>query len=255
MSDSFRLSLYTTTKLSEAAVSQELWTLLARPLISPQSFDTVEHTEMPFRTGAYAAAAELYDNAGSLFIKGQSDSFLAHFSRESNWLSIWDFYVTLDAVANSTNNKWLQWFFMVCKAFPVLFGYGCSAEEHTAKHRVRRPSPGGGRVTGWAGISTAEFTQYLPGLYWLTIFGADLAQFFGQNLLSLPGTKAVQIGANQVAIYLDDPVRPPSMEARLRKESTLAEALGAQFFFDRSRTGVKFEPVPTLQKTLGRFGQ
>ena len=186
MSDSFRLSLYTTTELSEAAVSQELWTLLARPLISPQSFDTVEHTEMPFRTGAYAAAAELYDNAGSLFIKGQSDSFLAHFSRESNWLSIWDFYVTLDAVANSTNNKWLQWFFMVCKAFPVCSGMDALLRSTRPNIGVRRPSPGGGRVTGWAGSIYRRFTQYLPGLYWLTIFGADLAQFFGQNLLVFP---------------------------------------------------------------------
>ena len=53
-----------------------------------------------------------------------------------------------------------------------------------------------------------------------------------------------------LAICLQEPVVPDDIERRLETERQIADILGPQFFFDRSRPDIKFQPVPTLLKSL-----
>jgi hypothetical protein len=77
-----------------------------------------------------------------------------------------------------------------------------------------------------------------------------LVGHFGlERLDALEGVKVVQIEGNQIAVILDCPV-DSGIEGHLVEEARIAEALGPRFFFDRSRTNIKFEPVPLL---LGLF--
>jgi hypothetical protein len=111
-----------------------------------------------------------------------------------------------------------------------------------------------GAVTRPVGAWTADFHNFLPGLYWLTIFGADLVHHFGSKLESPPRAGVVRLTPSQVAVVLDGPVIPDDMEERLRAERALADRLGAKYFFDRTRAEDEYAPVPELAATLRRAG-
>jgi hypothetical protein len=198
-----------------------------------------------------AAAAQIYDDEGCLFVRGRKDSFLGSFARQSAGLSIWNFFLDVKAMHGRKGERWLAWFLHLSSELPVLFGFGCSIAEYEAKHLIIRKLPNGGRVTEWVGISVSEFMQYLPGIYWLTIFGSELVEAFTRaKLESLPDVKSFVLNANQMGICLSEPIVHPNMNRRLQTESQLAAILGAQYFFDRNKAGQSFEPVPQLLQVL-----
>ena len=90
-----------------------------------------------------------------------------------------------------------------------------------------------------------------PGLYWLTIFGAELVRAFSQTKLdALSDVEVLHLQAGQMALKLKEPVTPENMEQRLRQERQLADALGSKYFFDRHQPNLELEPVPELLATL-----
>lgn len=252
MSKKFVLTLYTVQQLSDSKTMKTLWQLLDMPIISPKKYDSVERVKIPFQPDSFEAATELYEDVGMLFVRGGKDGFLAFFSKERQGLSIWRIYLSISAMQESKKmERWLAWIFTLCGRLPVLYGYGCSEEEVDAKHEYVKEYPDGGRSIGAIGMSVSEFYQYLPGLYWLTIFGAELVQAFDQTRFgTLPDVSTYVLDAQQVAIRLNEPLLPEDMGQRLKAESQLADILGAKFFFDRNRTDIKFEPVPALVHAL-----
>lgn len=254
MASKFQLFLYTAARISEIEAARRLWTVFSNPLIGPDRFGSTENVEVKFSASGYEAAARLYREHGALFLKGTNQSFVANFSRQSNWLATWAIYLDGAAMSGKHSAKWLAWMLDLCIEFPVLFGYGCSEEEHQAKHMVRKSIPGGGRVTSWEGASMEEFSQVLPGIYWLNIFGSDLTRFFGSDrLASLPHTRYYRVGSTQAAIRLDEPAKASNMEARLASERSVATALGTSFFFDRTVEENKYRLVPALAETIDRL--
>lgn len=249
----FTLILYTARQVSDRATARALWRLLDDPLIAPHRFDSVERAKRPFRAGAAAEAAQLYDDERSLFVRGERDKFVAMFSAHGRGPARWYFWVDLKAMKGEKGERWLDWFLRLCGELPPLFGSGCSEEEYEAKHYVVTEHAGGGSSTGAVGISTAEFWKYLPGIYWLTVFGPELVETFGAaKLRALPGTEARDLEGGQVALRLTEPVEPADMEQRLGREAQLADALGAQYFFDRRRPEAEFKPVAALLEAMQR---
>ena len=254
MSQTFRFRLFTVRRVSDPGTLRVLWRLLGEPLVKPQAFDSIERARIPFRPDALDRAARLYDDDGILFVKGGQDSFLAVFTRQPRSLATWDFWLDVRALQKGEGGRpWLEWVFSVCDALPVLYGFGCSVEEYEAKHRRVRRLPGGRTARGAVGVAIAQFWQFLPGIYWLTIFGAELVRAFGKEKpAQLPGVETIELAAGQVAILSDGPAVPDNMEERLKQEQRIADILGPTFFFDRNRAELQFEPVPALLEVLNR---
>ncbi|EDX71720.1 hypothetical protein MC7420_2386 [Coleofasciculus chthonoplastes PCC 7420] len=251
MSNKFQVAIYTSQQLSDPKKMQVLWRLLDDPIVSPKRYDSVERAKISFSPDAVESAAQLYQNEGLLFVRGKKDGFLGVFSDQLHGLSKWDIWLNVSAMQGKKRKRWLNWIFSLCGELPVLYGGGFPMEEYDAKHTNVKKLPGGGRISGTIGVSILEFYQYLPGLYWLTIFGTELVRAFGESkLLALPKVESFSLDSHQVAICLNEPVLPDNMEQRLHSESQLADLVGAQFFFDRNRTGLQFEQVPQLAKTL-----
>jgi|SRR6476661_34523 len=251
MSNKFRLVLYTAQQLSDSKTMQVLWRLLEDPIVSAKRYDSVERAKIPFHSNAVESAIQLYQNDGFLFVRGEKDGFLGVFSRQTQELSTWDIWLNVGAMQGKKQKQWLDWIFCLCGQLPVLYGGGFSAAEYDSKHAHVKQLPGGGRISGTIGVSILEFYQYLPGLYWLTIFGKELVQAFGESkLMVLPNVQAFSLNSQQVAICLNEPVIPDNMEQRLQTESRLADILGAKYFFDRNKTDLNFEPVPQLDEVL-----
>jgi hypothetical protein len=253
MRHTFRVRLYTQKNLSDTKTLDMLWRLLNEPIVSPQRYDSVERTKFPFRMDVINTAAHLYQEDGFLFVRGRRDGFLGVFASQTRGLATWDIWLDIRAMQGKKARPWLEWIFRLCSTLPILYGFGCSVAEYDAKHLNVRVTPGGGTATGEIGTSIAQFYRYLPGLYWLTIFGNELVQAFDQsNLNSLPGVEAFILNTGQIAILIDEPIVPENMDQRLQTESQLANVLGPTFFFDRNRTDLEFEAVPELIEVLNR---
>jgi len=255
MSSQFRIRLYTARSLSDVSICRALWELLSDPFLDVQKYDSVERARIPFDEHAFAKASELYKDSGTLFVRGGRDKFLASFSRESGGWSIWGFWLTIGSPVDARVEPWIEWLFKLCGKLPVLFGFACSEFEYDAKHTRVRQVPGG-TATGAVGISIREFQLYLPGVYWLTILGREVVSGLNaEEAMSLSSVEAIQLDGNQLAIRLKEPVLPESIDGRLEMERRLADQLGAQFFFDRSRSDIKFQAIPELTQALSRLAR
>ncbi|MFD9869086.1 hypothetical protein ACFXI8_26560 [Streptomyces niveus] len=249
MSDTFRASLYTPLDIADSHTAQTLWSAINNPLISPRRFDSVERARIEFDARSCEAARDIYSTEGVLFIQGANARFTAMFSQLTDSLSKWTFWWDLDAMVGSVGEQWLQWLYRLIRQLPPYYGLACSADEYAAKHRAVGSDDIGG-ATRMVGVSSADFHRFLPGVYWLTIFGAELVDHFGAALQSLPDTRCVTISPSNMAVLLDSPAKPESMAERLRTEARLTETLGADYFFDHTEKDCERTPVPSLAQAM-----
>jgi hypothetical protein len=112
---------------------------------------------------------------------------------------------------------------------------------------------GGGTAEGAVGFSNAEFQKYLPGIYWLTVFGPELAgELDFSGLARLPVTLTT-LSNGGCAVLIDEPLVPDDMTKRLEAEARIADALGARYFFDRDRNDLTFEHSPKFKAVLDQL--
>jgi len=253
MSKEFVATLYTLQPLADARVMQRVWAHLDTPLVQPRRYDVIERTRKRFSPEAYTDAAALYREKGFLLVRGGKDGFVVTFSRVRNGMSVWRFYLNAGAVNGKRRDLWLQWLFELCEALPVLYGYACSTAEHEARHLVVKDLPGGEQFARMHGDSVREFFQYMPGIYWLTLFGKELHQTFKARWPLLEGQAKVKfLTGGQVAVQLAGPVFPKDMAERLQTGRDIAGVLGTQYFFDQARMGeMEFKAAPELTAVLG----
>ena len=253
MSQEFLITFYTLHQLSDRNIMRRLWSFLDVPLVQPKRYDSVERARKPFAPELSDDAVSLYSREGTLFVRGDKDGFLAFFSRERNGLSLWRFYLNASAVQGKKRDLWIKWMFDLCETFPVLYGMGCSAVEYDAKHLALENFPDGGRMRKTYGVSIQEFFQYLPGVYWLTIFGKELGLAFKSRWQLLDSISIVKfLAQDQVAVQVNGSVFTEDMDKRLLLERKIADLLGGEFFFDRFRMAEsKLKIVPQLAKVLG----
>src|SRR5262249_21168283 len=155
------------------------------------------------------------EEEGLLFVRGEKDGFVASFSERREGWANWEIWLNVRALQGAKMKRWLDWFFSLCGELPVLYGFGCPVSEHDAKHLRVRQTPTGGAATGAVGVASREFYQYLPGVYWLTVFGPELTKGLGANRIkSLPGIRTFPLKSQQIAICLDQPVAPKNMDER-----------------------------------------
>ncbi|MFI9585439.1 type VI immunity family protein [Streptomyces sp. NPDC052236] len=250
MESIFRVSVYTPQDISNLHTTETLWQLLNDPLVAPRRFDSVERAKVEFKPQNFDAACDIYSAEGVLLVRGSNDKFKAMFSHLSDRLAKWTFWWDLKAMKNHRRVQWLQWLYGLCRQLPPYYGFACSVDEYDAKHTVVEAHEEG-TATRTVGVSAADFQRFLPGVYWLTIFGADLVNHFGSKLQSLPNTHAINISSTQTAVLLDSPVVPEEMSDRLHTEAKLRSLLGAKYFFDRANVDGEYELVPGLARALG----
>ncbi|HSN28956.1 MAG TPA: hypothetical protein VLT45_21865, partial [Kofleriaceae bacterium] len=145
-------------------------------------------------------------------------------------------------------DAWIRWMLRLIDACPVLFGHGETRPEHDAKHLIDT-----GESESWVGSSLAELQRFLPGVYWLTVFGSALARELLIGTLSQrAGVTVHRTGAGDAVVVLDESAKPRDLAARLATERELAGLLGDAFFFDRERPDRDLRAVPGFVAELER---
>lgn len=252
-SDKLVVQIYTDLSLSDSQICQILWKHLDSQHVRPTAYDAVEQAEREFHSDSHSDASELFAEHNRLFVLGARHDFIAMFANVGNGLSRWNFWRFIDEREHQLDQEWLSWLYGLLEALPTVFASVCSKTEYEAKHRYTQahdtlPKV---RVRGSIGDSIPDFYKALPGIYWLTIFGSDLVEGFTRSrLFAVPATTATPIGSEQVALQLDAPLIPSSIEERLGVENEVAAFLGKQYFFDRSTPEAEVTPIPELARKL-----
>ncbi|UZI29985.1 hypothetical protein [Streptomyces sp. VB1] len=249
MANTFRASLYTPLDMADSRTAKTLWKLINNPIVAPGRFDSIERARIEFDGRNYEAARDIYSAEDVLFVKGENAKFLAMFTQLTTSLAKWTFWWELEAMTGPSRDKWLHWLYELVRKLPPYYGFACSVGEYEAKHKIVDSSDEGNSIR-MAGVSAGDFHKFLPGVYWLTIFGAELVSHFDEKLEALPDVRRIQIPPSQVAILLDSPAVPESMGGRLRTEAHLAEMLDAKYFFDRAKIDAERQLVPPLARVM-----
>jgi hypothetical protein len=228
-----------------------LWSVLAAPEVGALTFDHTERKHRHDFTPDPSGALELLDEHPAIYVKGKRDGFLFEGASGGNGTYRTNLYFNESADAS----KWVPWILQLVVEIPILFGGGCSMAEHDAKHLTVEKLSGGGSARGAVGLSNAEFQKYLPGIYWLTVFGPELAaelDFSGLSRLPVTVTTLANDGR---AVQLEEPFVPKDMTKRLELEAQIADVLGAGYFFDRDRKDIEFGHPDAFQTVIDKLAR
>jgi hypothetical protein len=251
MKQNFTMTFIISIDFADVRVAAALWQYLDNTEVSPVTYGAVENPKTPFNANAFKTAAKLFENEGMLFIRCKKGKLVCMIARQPKHFSYWSFYLDQDEMSVASTEEWLQWFYGLARLFPPVFGFGCGSIEYQAKHRTVRKLPNNKEVRGSIGNAYRDFLKYLPGIYWVNFFGAELVKHFGEEtLMNLQETSGVRIADNLIAVKLTAPCFTDDIGERLSVEARISERIGSEFFFDRTRLDTKFRLVPGLQSLL-----
>jgi len=246
------LRIFTLADISQVEITKVLWQHLARAPVAPAKYDTVERAKLPFTSESYVDAANLYKEEYVLFVTGASHAYQVMFSKEPKNLAKWNFYLSHEELQQSRGQAWHAWIKDLAVDLPILFGFFCGEEEYNAKHQIVEYYEGLGSSTGAVGVATREFWQFLPGVYWLNLFGPEAI-----GDIELSRVKALQDWQTELhdskllTIQYHGPVLPYDPEVRTEPDHKLCEALGAEHIFSRDEPTDNLHQLPGILKALG----
>lgn len=230
----FTCAFYTPHKLSDLSVCQQLAEILTQPPASALKCDSVERAKMSF---SVQAMNQCYLDEFSVFVAGKS-GFLTHFSDWGPKLSIWRIYFTV----KNNLDLWCQWIEDLAQVLPPYFGYACPQEEYNSKH-LTLPRP--------RGISMAEFRQYLPGLYWWTVFGSELREFVEPGIRQkLSDWRVSFLDKNLISVRSSQAPALEDYTHRIEEFQRTAELINPGLFFNPLKTS-GYRQSPQLLQALG----
>jgi hypothetical protein len=229
-----------------------VWTALADPLVPVQRYGRVQPYKHRFDANV-RAAFELFDKDRDLLFGNRDESFQGSIKRTVYGLNRWRFRIA----RKHWQTSWIAWFVKLCTTSPILYSRACSFAEASAKHDIVQVIPEG-RIRSQTGASIPELYEYLPGVYWFTVFGRELTEYLDFGAVrSFTDLRILDLGAGQLALQLDsDPFTGGTeLEERLTRETQIAATLGDDYFFDRDRTARALKQVPAFAATLEALKQ
>jgi hypothetical protein len=245
----FRCGLRTKASLRrDPDVFARMWSLLASPEVGAVTYDHSETQHRHRFTTDPAGALELFEDYGWCAVLGERDGFYFEATHGDN-----DIYRTSLYLNEAAVDRWSPWILRLIDELPVLFGGGYSLTEYDAKHVFVEEHSGGGRSEGALGVSNAEFQKYLPGVYWLTVFGPDLAGALDFSGLSQLPVTVTTLARGARTVQIDEPLVPADMSKRLQLEARIADVLGAHYFFDRNRSDIEFAHPAAFKAVLDQL--
>lgn len=249
VANKFFLEIYTGAPLHERATFERFWSLLSDPLVGAAKWGRYERTTEAF-TDDSSEAHRIFGLGKMIFIKGTRDGFLCKIERWRGNLVIINIWWNEAAFGREASRaRWLEWIFRLLEAHPALFGYGTPQREYDAKHRVETSES-----TSAVGVSHAELHEFLPGIYWMTVFGFELRHALDvERLRDMPGVKVQYLVPDQAVVLLDEPASAADLDARLAKLRAIAERLGAVRFFDRAQPQRELQPIAQFVDALVRL--
>lgn len=210
-------------RLDEASLGQ-LWKVLGDSPLYAQKYGDVEPVRQSYTRSQSSKGFELLRRRG-VIIKGKGGGV-----RVKGWpvgVANWSFWLDDEVEASAIVDLVEQF----ARVSSIVYGYACTEAEYDAKHKVV-----GEHSVARKGVSMWDFQDFLPGIYWLTVFGDELrASLDFSGVESMADVELIEPEGGALMVQLDAPLVPDDMEARLATERNIASHLGRQHFFDLER--------------------
>lgn len=251
MGKTVELRIFTLTDIGQADVTKVLWEHLARAPVAPAKYDTIEKAKLSFSSESYVDAATLYNEEHVLFVTGVSRAYQAMFSKQPKNIATWDFFFDPKELLLSRGAAWLNWIKSLLSELSILYGFLCSEEEYDAKHQVVKYYEGGGSSSGEVGMAIRDFWHFLPGVYWLNMFGPEA--IYDIDLAKIRKLEDWQLDFQDyklLTIQHRTPILPFESESRAESDRKLREALGVEYVFSRDESVDNLRQLPGILKAL-----
>jgi hypothetical protein len=246
------IELYFAESVLDRDVFARVWAKLGTTPISTTWFGRATPRKHRFAEGADTAFKILFGEHHLSFgdRKGAFGSSRLNAGIYRDHTGLTDLHVFVRGA--SSDSRWLEWIVALCDAVPMLFGFACALADHDRKHAVVTEYIQG-RRHGSTGSSRPELYEFLPGVYWLTLLGPQLAAALDvARAAALPGVTVRELAHGQRAIVAGDSPFDDNA-ARREHERAIAAALGDDFFFDRDRTDRTLHAVPAFADALAQL--
>ena len=130
--------------------------------------------------------------------------------------------VSRETVEGTVAAEWLSCAVArLCEDLDLLYGFAAANREYYSKNKE-----------GWR-MMGLDPSRYLPGLYWMNVFGRPYVKLIGRrHLMGLPGTIPRQAGAGVLVQFGNDPFAWRSQNYKVATARAL-DHIGRRYFFDR----------------------
>jgi hypothetical protein len=248
--DFFSFSLYTFVDFQSESDFIKLWKILLDERLEATNFGVTEKTKHEIDRSSHKNLYEYYLENGDFFVKGKNVLFwLKNFTHNV-------YKITIYLYSKSDLENLVLFINNLVEEIPSIYGFGRTSQEYQYKNETIEYFEGGGSARGAVGISYAEFTKYLPGIYWSTYFGSQILEFFGSDMIKRffeKFTDNLIILENHSGILFYqkyDPFLSTNEEISMI-EVEIANFLGKEYFFNRNLVGVvDFKPIPTILEKI-----
>jgi hypothetical protein len=246
MDKRFFFRLYSNSELLDAVMFENLWILFSDPLLKATRWGPYERTTEPF-TLDHERPHRVLRTTRSVFVSGAAHGLLVQVERIGPRLYV--LRIWLDAAAlnrDRTRSPWLAWVYRLIESVRCLYGFGTARDDYDAKHVEENEDH-----RQAFGVSLRELSEFLPGIYWMTVFGEALTKALCvAKLEGTPGLVIKPLLPHQTVMLLDEPATPRDLEQRLERERDIAKRLGDDHFFDRARPKRKLRAVSAFRSAL-----
>lgn len=194
---------------------------------------------------------EYWENSTSILLKGKNRFFLL--------LETHSGIISGRGSINASSKKQFEMIkdlIKMIKAFDetgiLLYASINSEELFDEKHKMVTYYKTGGSSYGWEGVSVWEFLNFLPGVYWFTVFGEDYVKAIGkEKILEIDDIEFLKFNTKAIAFYH----RKNIQEATLDDFKNIEEKIGANYFFDQSRKIEELHHPPKFKALLKNIQQ
>lgn len=238
--------LYTDYAFDSREKAEELFQFLEKyPLIiSPEKYGVYEPLKHVYKSGKNKEAVEMltgYDVArsGDILLKGKRNKFLCGIKWcEGGRIMEWTFWLgDIILKKDDLQRHFFQFITDISLKYNIISGGIAVEEEWKNKHWKITKYSDGGESHSKIGL---DWEGYLTGLYWTTILGERLYNFFSINNNNKYIDPYIIDNTNKVKLLMLDktPFNFKSNE-RLQKEKLLMKQLGEKYFFDINKMNKK----------------
>lgn len=183
--------------------------------------------------------------AGNVRLKGAKHKFQAGFAWNESAVVKWDMELDEKFFEDEERvEEFTDFVAELCHEFPIRFGGAAPRDDWLAKNWQVERYPDGRETSRSLGLT---LEGCLPGVYWMTIFGARAVAHFGRKKLErLPIHRVLDLSDGGLALVLRQHPFKPAQPARLRHDAQIIELLGREYFFNVKAPQKDCRPVPGI---------
>ncbi len=202
-----------------------VWRLLNNDFINPIKYDSKEPVKRTYNESAFEDAFNLLLDYEMLIVYGKKKTSITVMP----WDSIveWGFKIDLDP--NESNIGQIIKILLEFDSYnPIIYGRLTENKEHDHKHKMVKESS-----YGWRGVASRDFFNFLPGIYWLNIFGKELLSSLEDFNSSIEGLNKINLKSGGIIFYLKQEMNDMNLGIRIEEENRIKKKIGEQFFFEK----------------------